>query len=150
VAMSISLKSSPPSATVLGQTEVRAMMKIRLFAVLVAVVLAVGCGGGNGSGYLSGTGCSELEYTAFSWDTWGWGWQCKDKGYSATCQLEHFNNGVNITCYCIVSEGTSFDGKGGKIFSKTSWNDSQPPKDPYEFVEYIQKIPQCSGWSPPF
>ena len=125
--------------------------------LVVAVAIACGgglvggCGGGEaGSGYLDGTGCVELEYTQFDWDTWGWGWQCGDKGYSATCKLEHHMKGVNITCDCIVSEGGSFSGSGGKLFSQTGWNDNMPPTDPYMFVEYVQNIPQCATWAPPF
>ena len=99
-----------------------------VLAVLIACggVAVSGCGGEGDGGYLDGTGCVELKYTQFSWDSWGWGWQCGDKGYSATCKLENYNKGVNVTCDCLVAEGTAFDGSGGKIFSSQSWNESIP------------------------
>jgi hypothetical protein len=128
------------------------MTKI-LLVLCAVVVLAVGCGGGgSGDGYLANTGCIDLGYEKDSNDTWSWGWGCKNAGYSATCKLEHHMDGSKITCQCLESIDATggFKMKGGQITSKNKWNDNIPPNDPYLFIEYVQSIPQCKWWAPPF
>ena len=126
-------------------------MKNYTVAVLVALLGLVGGCGGDESGYLAGSGCVEVSVEG-SWNSMAAEWRCRDATYGALCSIEHAPNGVNISCRCHKTTFSTddYEYKKETVYIKGDWNDNAPADDPSIFPSYVQSIPACDWWTPPF